>query len=115
MLMSLPTTKRATPTRAWEPFNDSPGDETPYYPMSFFNTEGFSRLMVDHPGRDKNSTYVIWRAEVTIGGIKDGVFVPLGTIRYGFDIIDGKLDVYYPRATQPSSWHTDSFINKSKW
>jgi hypothetical protein len=50
-----------------------------------------------------------------IGGIWDGVFVPLGTRTYGYDIFDEKLDVIFPRATEPSPWHTDSFTNKSKW
>jgi hypothetical protein len=99
----------------YEPFNDTPGDETPYYPQASYNREGFNTIMVDHTGRDKNSTYVIWRAEVTIGGIRDGVFVPLGTMTYGYDIFDGKLDVIYPRVTQPTPWHVDSFTNKSKW
>ena len=103
------------PMGKYEPFNDTPGDDTPYYPMTFTNTEGFSSIMVDHTGRDRNSDYVIWRAEVTIGGIKDGVFVPLGTMTYGYDIFDGKLDVIYPHLAQPTPWHVDSFTNKSKW
>jgi len=103
------------PMGDYEPFNDTPGDGTPYYPMSYSNIEGFSSIMVDHPGRDRDSAYVIWRAEVTIGGIKDGAFVPLGTLTYGFDIHNGELKVIYPHVTQPSPWHVDSFKNKSKW
>jgi RHS repeat-associated protein len=103
------------PLRNMEPFNDTPGDDTPYYPVADYNAEGFNTIMADNPGRARNSAYVIWRAEVTIGGIKDGVFVPLGTMTYGFDIFDGKLDVIYPRPTQPTPWHVDSFTNKLKW
>jgi len=103
------------PLRDNEPFNDTPGDNTPYYPIAEYNTGGFNTIMADYTGRGKNSTYVIWRAEVTIGGIRDGVFVPLGTMTYGYDIFDGKLDIIYPRVTQPTPWHIDSFTNKSKW
>jgi hypothetical protein len=100
-----------------EPFNDGKGDGThPYYGgPTCTNCEGFDALMVDHTGRFSNSTYVTWRAEITIGGIRAGVFVPLGTLSYGYDIIDGKLDIYYPRVTEPTPWHVDSFTNKSKW
>lgn len=100
-----------------EPFNDGRGDgASPYYGgPTDFDTEGFDTRMADSPGRLSNSSYVIWRAEVTIGGIQDGVFVPLGTLTYGFDIIDGKLNVYYPRVAEPTPWHVDSFTNKSKW
>jgi hypothetical protein len=48
----------------------------------------------------------------------DGAYTkndPLGTMTYGFDIFDGKLDVIYPSVSQPTPWHTDSFTNKSKW
>ena len=100
-----------------EPFNDGQlNRDSPYYGGSRdYNTDGFDTQMADSPGRLSNSSYVIWRAEITIGGIQDGVFVPLGTMTYGFDIIDGKLDVYYPRVSEPTPWHVDSFTNKLKW
>jgi len=114
-LLHQSETKRGV--RDNEPFNDGKGDGAyPYYGgPTCVNCEGFDAIMSDHPGRPTNSTYVTWMAEVTIGGIRDGVFVPLGTLTYGFDIIDGKLDVYYPRVTEPTPWHVDSFTNKSKW
>lgn len=71
--------------------------------------------MSDHPGRPRNSSNVIWRAEITIGGIKNGVFVPLGTMTYGYDIKNGKLTVIAPQVSQPTPWHINSFTNKSKW
>ena len=114
---SLHNSEIARGVRENEPFNDGRGDGIfPYYGgPTDFNSEGFDTRMADRPGRLSNSSYVTWRAEVTIGGIQDGVFVPLGTLTYGFDIIDGKLDVYYPRIAEPTPWHIDSFTNKSKW
>ncbi|WP_143164709.1 hypothetical protein [Chryseolinea serpens] len=97
------------------PFNDTPGDGVPYYTFVSFNTDGFKTIMVDYPGRSINFKSVFWRAELTIGGIKNGVFVPLRTMTYGFDINQGKLTVIPLKVAQPSPWHLDSFTNKTKW
>lgn len=103
-----------------EEINDSPGNGTPYYwedneMGTWTNVEGFSTMFFDSPGRSKDSQSVFWRAELTIGGMKDGVFVPLGTMTYGFDINNGKLSIIPLQVSQPTLWHTDSFTNKSKW
>jgi hypothetical protein len=101
------------------PFNDSPGNGTPYWEEhemgTWTNVDGFSTMFFDSPGRSKDSQSFFWRAELTIGGMKDGVFVPLGTMTYGFDINNGKVTITPLQVSQPTPWHVDSVTNKSKW
>jgi hypothetical protein len=52
---------------------------------------------------------------LTIGGYRDGIFYPIGTMSYGFQINNGILTISPLKGVQPSEWHIDSFTNKSKW
>jgi RHS repeat-associated protein len=102
------------------PFNDAPGDNTPFFWTDqqngqWTNVDGFSAMYMDNAGRPKNSINVDWTAEFTIGGVVDGVFHPIGTMTYRFTISYGIQTIYPLMMTQPSNWHIDSFTNKSKW
>jgi|GEM_PF-5034012 hypothetical protein len=102
---------------ATSPYNDPqpPDDNKPFYytdaeNSSYTNTEGYDAVFSDRIKRE-NNVDVTWQAELTLVGQMNGMYYPITTMSYGFQIQNGALTINpIQYNVTPSQFQLNSFM-----
>lgn len=73
--------------------------------------DGYSTTFTDTPFRYTGSDHTTWIGELSIVGMKDGVWVPILTITYGFEIKGDTIILIPIMYTTPSQFHLNAIPN----
>lgn len=100
------------------PYIDPPGsDHSPFYwsereLADYTNKKGYDVLFEDTPVRAMSGS-IYWRAELSVVGMDNsGVYHPIVTITYGFEVNNKVVTSYPVEFVAPSQFHLNAILNK---